>query len=170
MPMVIYINGSINSGKSTVGRLLAKTLPNTVHIEVDDLRHFADCLSLSEAIPYCQEDTMTLTRSWLSRGFSVVVTWPISERGYAVFEGETARIGVPMYMVTLRPSLEVALSDRGQRRLSDRERTRIGEQYRSPHIDPGLGRVIDNSRQTPEETLAEIRSAITWKPWSVDSE
>ena len=30
--MLIYINGSINSGKSTVGRLLAENLPGTVHI------------------------------------------------------------------------------------------------------------------------------------------
>ena len=158
--MVIYINGAINSGKSTVGRLLAGALPRTVHIEVDDLRHFADCLSLSEAIPYCHEDTMTLTRSWLSRGFNVVVTWPVSERMYAVFERETARIGGPIHMVTLRPSLEIALSDRGQRQLSDGERARIREQYRSPHIDPGLGEVIDNGGQTPEETLAAIRTAL----------
>ena len=160
MPMVIYINGSINSGKSTIGRLLARALPKTVHIEVDDLRHFADCLSLSEAIPYCHEDTMTLTRSWLSRGFNVVVTWPVSERMYAVFERETAGIAGPIQMVTLRPSLETALSERGQRQLSDRERARIREQYRPPHIDPGLGEVIDNSHQSPAETLADIRTAL----------
>ena len=160
MPRVIYINGSINSGKSTIGRLLAGALPNTIHIEVDDLRHFADCLSLSEAVPYCHEDTMTLTRSWLSRGFNVVVSWPVSQRGYAVFEGEMARIGAPIHMVTLRPSLQVALSDRGRRQLSEGERDRIREQYQSPHIDPGLGEVIDSSCQTPEETLAEIRTAL----------
>ena len=44
-----------------------------------------------------------------------------------------------------------------RRQLSDGERARIKEQYRSPHIDPGLGEVIDNSRQSPEETLALIR-------------
>ena len=49
---------------------------------------------------------------------------------------------------------------RGQRQLSDGERVRIREQYRSPHIDPGLGEVIDNSRQSPEETLALIRTAL----------
>ena len=63
-------------------------------------------------------------------------------------------------MVTLRPPLGVAISDRGQRALSDRERARIREQYRSSHIDPGIGTVIDNSRQTPEETLAYIRAVL----------
>ena len=158
--MLIYINGSINSGKSTIGRLLARDLTNTVHIEVDDLRHFADCLSLSEAIPYCVEDTVTLTRSWLSRGFNVVVTWPIDQRTHALFEREAASAGVPIHTITLRPPLEVAVSDRGQRQLSDRERARIREQYQSPHIDPGIGTVIDNSRQTPDETLADVRTSL----------
>lgn len=49
---------------------------------------------------------------------------------------------------------------RGRRQLSDGERARISEQYRSPHIDPGLGEVIDNSRQSPEETLAQIRTSL----------
>ena len=29
-----------------------------------------------------------------------------------------------------------------------------------PHIDPGIGTVVDNSLQTPAETLAAIRSAL----------
>ena len=158
--MLIYINGSINSGKSTVGSLLAKNLPATVHIEVDELRHFADCLSLAEACPYCLEDAATLAGAWLSRGFNVVVTWPISHRDYAVFEREAAVAGVSIYAFTLRPALEVATSDRGGRRLSERERTRVREQYRMPHVEPGIGTVIDNSNQTPDETLAAIRAAL----------
>lgn len=49
---------------------------------------------------------------------------------------------------------------RGRRQLSYGERARIGEQYRSPHIDAGLGEVIDNSGQSPEETLALIRTSL----------
>ncbi|MDE3000110.1 MAG: hypothetical protein OXU79_13620 [Gemmatimonadota bacterium] len=37
--MLIYLNGSINSGESTIGRLLAEALPKTVHVEVVELRH-----------------------------------------------------------------------------------------------------------------------------------
>ncbi len=160
MPILVYINGSINSGKSTIGSLLAKNLPGTVHIEVDELRHFADCLSLAEACPYCLEDAATLARNWLSRGFNVVVTWPISHFDYAVFERVAADARVSIHAFTLRPALEVAVSDRGGRQLSKRERTRIREQYRSSHIDPGIGTAIDNSDQTPAETLAAVRSTL----------
>lgn len=171
MPILVYINGSINSGKSTIGRSLAETLPKTVHVEVDELRHFADCLSLAEACPYCLEDAATLTRSWLSRGFNVVVTWPISRRDYAVFEREAVAAGVSIHGFTLRPPLEVAVSDRGGRQLSERERTRIREQYRMPHVDPGIGTVIDNSDQTPAETLAAVRATLGVKSYrSVEPE
>lgn len=160
MPILVYINGSINSGKSTIGRLLARDLSETVHIEVDELRHFADCLSLAEACPYCLEDAATLARRWLSRGFNVLVTWPISHRDYAVFERVAADAGVSIHAFTLRPALEVAVSDRGGRQLSERERNRIREQYRLPHIDPGIGTVVDNSSQTPDETLAAVRATL----------
>ncbi len=160
MPILIYINGSINSGKSTIGSLLTEDLGETVHVEVDELRHFADCLSLAEACPYCVEDAATLARRWLSRGFNVVVTWPISHCDYAVFEREAADAGVSIHAFTLRPALDVAISDRGQRQLTDRERARIRDQYRMPHIDPGIGTVIDNSSQTPAETLAAVRATL----------
>ena len=34
---IININGPINSGKSTVSKLLAEQIPNALFIEVDDL-------------------------------------------------------------------------------------------------------------------------------------
>ena len=160
MTILIYINGSINSGKSTIGRLLTANLPGTIHIEIDELRHFAGCLSLSDACPYCVVDASTLTRNWLARGFNVVVTWPISQRDYEVFERVAANAGVSIHAFTLRPSIDVATSNRGGRQLTERERARIREQYRLPHIDPGIGTVIDNGLQTPAETLATVRDAL----------
>jgi hypothetical protein len=38
MLMIIFISGSINAGKSTIAKLLAKQLPNTALMEVDALR------------------------------------------------------------------------------------------------------------------------------------
>lgn len=38
--MIIFLNGSKNSGKSTVAKILQDKLPNTAHVEVDNLRDF----------------------------------------------------------------------------------------------------------------------------------
>src|SRR5262245_14252670 len=106
--MVIYLNGSINSGKSTIARLIISRIPQTVHIEVDDLRHIADCLTLEEAIPFCLEDAILLTRHWVARGFNVVVSWPISEQHHRQFVRALDGTGIPFHTFTLSPRLEVA--------------------------------------------------------------
>jgi uridine kinase len=58
--MVIYSDGPSNSGKTTVTRTLAQLVPKTVHVGVDDLRHFADCLTLDEATPCALQDATTV--------------------------------------------------------------------------------------------------------------
>ena len=156
----IYINGSINAGKTTVGRLLAAKAPKTVHIEVDHLRHFADCLDLDAAIPFCVEDLICLSQNWLRRGFTAVVTWPISFEDHdRIVQALRPLASVSSY--TLRPSLEVALSDRGKRQLTERERDRIRGQYENAEIQDGIGITVDNSHQTPEETVALILSELS---------
>ena len=158
--LVIYLNGSINSGKSTIARLLADRLPRTIHIEVDDLRHFADCLTLDEAIPFSLEDAIALTRRWVERGFNVVVCWPISEAHHRQFAQALAEIRVPIYTFTLSPTLEVALSDRGGRQLTERERQRIAQLYAAGIHTPTFGFVIDNSDQSPEQTVEQLLRAV----------
>lgn len=110
--MVIYLNGSIYSGKSTVAKLFAGRL-RTVQIEVDDLSNFASCLTLEEAIPFCLEDALALTRRWVGRGFNVVVSWPISEPDHRRFVQGLGDAGVPAHTFTLGPLLGAALSNRG---------------------------------------------------------
>src|SRR5258705_12999763 len=142
--MVIYLNGSINSGKTTIAKLIIRQLPQTVHIEVDDLRHFADCLTLEDVIPFCWEDALTLTQHWVERDFNVVVSWPIAEQQHRQFVRTLAETNTPLYTFTLSPRLEIALRDRGRRKLTERERHRITELYASGMHIPSFGKVIDN--------------------------
>jgi hypothetical protein len=158
--MIIYINGSINAGKSTVASLLARTLPNTIHIEVDSLRNFARCLTLEEAIPFCLEDTAFLTRNWAERKFNVVIDWLISEEDYCRFIHLLGDCPAPVFAFTLAPRLEIALTNRGERELTDREYNRIQFHYSRGIASPAFGTVIDNSDQTPEQTVQEIMNVI----------
>ena len=48
--MIIFINGSINSGKSTVGQLLAERF-NYEFIEFDDIRHTIPEPNIDKALP-----------------------------------------------------------------------------------------------------------------------
>lgn len=72
--MIIFINGSINSGKSTVAKILVDKLPKTAHIEVDDLRKAIRWMSLEESIPINLENTASLIKNFVKRGINVIVT------------------------------------------------------------------------------------------------
>ena len=155
--MIIYLDGPINAGKSTVSALLARRMPHTVHIEVDHLRHFANSLTLDQAIPYAFSDAADLTAGWTKRGFHVVVSWPIDRNNHQRLAAALAEAGAPMFTFTLLPRLDIALKDRGQRRLSEQERARIKEMYAGMYAGGrAVGLVIDNSEQTAAETVQTI--------------
>ena len=65
---IVYLNGPINSGKTTISKLLQNRLPETVHIEVDDLRNFANFIDIEEVIRYALEDALLITKNWINRG------------------------------------------------------------------------------------------------------
>lgn len=162
--MIIYLDGPINAGKSTVGASLARRLPYAVHIEVDHLRHFASRLTLNQAIPYVLSDAAMLTSEWVKRGFQVIVSWPIERVNYHRFAEDVAGTGAPLFTFTLLPRLDVALKDRGARPLSDREQARIREMYSGMYAGgQEVGFLIDNSDQSPAETAQIILDHV--KEW-----
>jgi hypothetical protein len=69
--------------------------------------------------PFCLEDAIILTIHWIALGFNVVDSWPISERRHHQFVRALDVTGIPFHTFTLSQRLEVALSDRGGRRLTD---------------------------------------------------
>ncbi len=155
--MIIILDGPINAGKSTVGARLASRLPQAVHIEIDHLRHFAAGLTLEQAIPYALADAASLVAAWTGRGFHVVVSWPIERANLHHFTAVASASGTALFVFTLLPKLETALSDRGRRRLSAGERARIREMYADMYASgQAAGVAIDNSDQSPAETTQLI--------------
>jgi hypothetical protein len=154
--VIILINGPINAGKTTVGRQLAAMLPQAAHVEVDSLREFVAFLPLAEAIPVSLENAAAVTRNLIRRGFHVVLTYPLGPEDYAYLQEQFSDLGTAVHAFTLSPSLAIALSDRGNRAISDHERRRIREQYADNLHQPSFGSTIDNSVQSPAETAAAI--------------
>ena len=159
---VININGPINSGKSTVSKILVKKLNNAVFVEVDDL------LSDEE-----QENLgLTMEEGWSERTRrlnelvneykknknydEVVFAYPISENLYKewkAFEDKTTSF----VNITLAPKLEVCLTNRGQRELEEWEINRIKQMYEEGYHNRDFADlIIDNSNKTPDETADEI--------------
>ena len=154
--MIILLNGSINSGKTTVSKHLVQLLPRTAHVEVDDLHGFIEWMPLAEAIPLNLRNAVAVTRNFVACGLNVVLSYPLPPGDYDYLMRELAPLGVPIHCVTLNPDLAAALTDRGTRELTGWELKRIPYHYETGINSPLFGIVVDNTRQTPDETAREI--------------
>lgn len=80
--MTIFLNGSINAGKSTVAKLLAKELPNVALVEIDSLREMIAWMPIDEAVPINLENAVSVIRNFAKRDLNVIVPYPLSEKNY----------------------------------------------------------------------------------------
>lgn len=154
--MIIFINGTINSGKSTVAKLLQKRIPKAAVVEVDALREFIDWLPLEQAIPINLKNAVSVVKNFVSEDLNVILPYPLSEKNYEFFAKELATINQKLTFITLAPQLEKVLENRGVREVTEQEKQRIRYHYDNGLEKPRFGTIIDNSNQTPEQTVEEI--------------
>lgn len=159
---IININGPINSGKSTISKLLEKELPNALFIEVDDLLSDEEQEKLGLKMEQgWQERTNRLTKivnaEKQNKAYdNIVFAYPISENLYnewKLWQDENTKF----INITLAPKLEVCLTNRGTRELEEAEKHRIVQMYEEGYHNRAYSDlIIDNSVQTPSETLDTI--------------
>ena len=150
--MVIFINGSINAGKSTVARLVAQKLGETVVLEVDALRDMIPWVPLEKSIPINLENVVSLIKNFRRAGFNVVVPYPLSRGNFEFLKEKLGPDIADCQFFTLSPQLDIAANDRGDRKLNDWEKERVKYHYSVGIHKPDFGEIIDNTSQTPEET------------------
>jgi len=156
--MIIFINGSINAGKSTVAKLLANKIPDTANVEIDSLRDFIHWLEIDKAVPINLENAVLVINNFAKHGYNVVVPYPLSQKNYDYLKKELG--ANELYFFTLSPDIKKAQNDTNDRKLTQWERDRIQHHYDIGISKPAFGKIIDNTNQTPEETAEEIISLI----------
>lgn len=154
--MIIFLNGSINAGKTTVAKILAKKLSNTALVEIDALREMIDWMPIDEAVPINLENAISVIKNFSKRNLNVIVPYPLSQDNYDYVVNELKDVNTKIYFFTLAPKIEKALENRGIRKLNDSERERIKHHYNVGINNPSFGIIIDNTNQIPEETVGEI--------------
>jgi len=158
--MIIFINGSINAGKSTVAKILAKKLPSVALVEIDGLRNMVEWMPMEQAIPINLENAISVIKNFDKRGLNVIVPYPLSRENYDYIIGEFKNLASDIYFFTLAPKLQKALTNRGKRKIKKSEKDRIKYHYEIGIHNPSFGEIIDNSEQTPEETAKIILHGI----------
>jgi hypothetical protein len=155
--IVICLNGSINSGKTTIGRALAAALPDAAFIDGDD----------HDAPDNVEFDVMLdIALSRLEREIAgarvahLVIAYPLRNEDHARLAAAAAARGARLFVATLAPPLDVALADRGERKLDDEERQRIRQMYDEGYADRSFSRVILRQPAAPAALVQTLRAAI----------
>ena len=167
-PRIIVVTGIQAAGKTTVARLLAQRFERGVHIEADALQKMivsgGEWVSepgvmspgAARQLGLRLDNACLLARSFFEAGFTVVVDdIIIGERWRHL---KSALKGVPFTLVVLAPKVEVVVPERDR----NRGKRTLGEDW-AHYLDRELretmtriGVWIDNSAQTPDETMDEI--------------
>ena len=151
--MLVFISGSINSGKTTTAKALAEKL-NADFINVDDLNDTIPNFNLATDLDKSMDLAIATINARLAKGRSVVANYVVRQKDFDRFATEinTSK----QYVITLAPRLEVAQSKRGGRALTDWEVQRIKHHYDSGIASPNFGYIIDNSDISLDETVDKI--------------
>jgi hypothetical protein len=158
--MIIFINGSINSGKSTVSKLLQKEIPNTALLEIDSLHEMIEWMPIDQAVPLNWSNAISLIKNFVNEGMNVLIPYPISQKNYDYVISALDDFKNEISFFTLSPDLEKTLTNRGSRELTDWETERIKHHYEIGINNPSFGEIIDNTNLSPEDTRDLILSKI----------
>lgn len=151
--MLVFISGSMNSGKTTTSSVLAKKL-GAVCINIDDLRETITDFSLESDLDKVMDLAILEINTQLSQGKMVVANYILRHKDYLRLLTEVGTCDI--CVVTLAPKLEVAQSQRGERILTDWEVQRVAHHYAKGIASPQFGYIIDNSDMTVDETADKI--------------
>ena len=101
-------------------------------------------MPLRESIPINMENTVAVCRNSLRREMNVVMGWVLGDDEYRYLVDGVRSEATAIHTFTLAPRLDVALANRGRRKLTEEERERIRVHYAMGVHDPAFGDVIDN--------------------------
>jgi len=151
--MLIFISGSINSGKTTTSKLLAKRLDWPL-INVDDLTDKVVGFDIYTHLDLAMDLAIDAINKISLDNKDVVANFVIRKEDYERIDKEINNH--PQLFITLSPNINVAQSKRGDRELTEWEIKRVKKHYDEGIASPDYGYKIDNSKLSVEETVEAI--------------
>ncbi len=158
--MIIFLSGSINSGKTTIARILVQKIPDCVNLEVDNICELVNHIDRKDIEVLILENIVSLIFDYIKHDLNVVVNYTFGDTTFEFVKKQLAALHQDIYLFTLNPTLEVALSKRGEEKKETFDKERIKYHYKLGINNLKSSISIDNSHQIPEETAKEVLSKI----------
>lgn len=155
--MLVFISGSINSGKTTTSKALAERL-GAAFINVDDLNDTIPNFNLATDLDKSMNLAIKTVNDYTQQNKDVVANYVVRQKDFDRFANEIET--QPQIVITLAPRLEVAQGKRGDRELSEWEVSRVKHHYDTGIASPKFGYTLDNSELTINETVNRILNII----------
>ena len=115
-----------------------------------------DWMPIDQSIQLNLENAVSVITNFAKRNLNVIIPYPLSEKNHDYMMENLKVLDTSIHIFTLAPKLEKTLTNRGTRELNDWGKERIKHHYTIGIPNPTFGEIIDNSDQTPEETVQYI--------------
>lgn len=168
---MVILTGPPGSGKTTVaGALAAKSAQPAVHLRTDDFWHAIKSGYVAPYLPesHAQNEVVVdvlagAAFGYASGGFAVFVDGIVGPWFLEPFVAESARTGIALTYLVLRPDLATVLRRARERVSGDlKESAPIRALHAQFTALDGLeSHVIDSTAQSLEETMAAVEAAIS---------
>lgn len=155
MNKLIFLNGAINCGKTTVGRKLSELCRNVAFVELDHLHGFVPWMPIERAVPLNIKNGLAVARNFLQEGIDVVFAYPLSDLDFAFVRG---LIDFPCRIecVALYCELERNIENRGDRSLSEYEVERIRWMHANGLAKPSFSRILDTTDMSVTQVVDRL--------------
>ncbi len=172
MNQVVILSGPPGAGKSSVADALCERFDRMIHVEVDELRHWvkagyrhpwAGDRQAAEQLELAVRNASAIARESVAMRYAVVITDVVRPDDAARYRAALAGAGTAVHLVTLLPSLEVALARDAVREHAIAERVRAVHAELVDDIRSGAlpGAVIDSSHdRDPQATADRVQDVV----------
>ena len=159
---MVWLNGTVGSGKSAVGQALAAVLPGAAYLDGD---HLAGRSYPPRAAAWrAAHDALLRLVARSGRARFLVVAYPLRVPDYVRLRAACGRAGRRLVVVTLAPPLQVVLRGRGTRVLDAAERKRVREmRSEGYHRRRFTTLTLPNAVPPPSRCALRIARRLCWQ-------